>query len=142
IERRMAWKLAALAAIGLCLSAAYGTDVRAAIPALIAGGGTVIVLNQMSSGARGTALAQTLGAVAIAAAVGAFLFTVVVGPDSSRYGAILSPSGDPSYQAHIKKWGAALDDLHGHPFGKGLGTAGRLAQQGAGPFVTVGSYAI
>ena len=142
IERRRLWRLAAAAAIALSLSAAYATDVRAAIPALIAGGGTVVALNLVSGRGRGTVLAQTVGAVAIAATVGAFLFTVVVGPDSSRYGAILSPSGDPSYQAHIKKWQAALDDLHGHPFGKGLGTAGRLAEQGAGPFVTVGTYAI
>jgi hypothetical protein len=136
------WRLAGATAIGLCLVAAYATDVRAALPALIAGGATVIILNQLSAGARGTVLAQTVGAVAVAAAAGAFLFTVVVGPDSSRYGAILSPSGDPSYESHIKKWEGALDELKGHPFGKGLGTAGRLAEQGAIPYVTAGTYAI
>jgi hypothetical protein len=142
IDRDRRWRLAAAVTIGLCLVAAYATDVRASIPALVAGAATVIFLNQVSAGRRGNALPQTVGAIAIAAGAGALLFTVVVGPDSSRYGAILSPSGDPSYESHIKKWDAALEDLNGHPFGKGLGTAGRIAQQGAIPFVTVGTYAI
>jgi hypothetical protein len=142
IERRAIWKLLGLLTIGGCLCAAYGTDVRAVVPALVAGAGTVIVLNQIAGGRRGTVLAQTMAAVAIAATAGAVLFTVVVGPDSSRYGAILSPSGDPSYESHVRKWEAALADLDGHPFGIGLGTAGRLAEEGAGPFVTAGSYAI
>jgi hypothetical protein len=142
IDRSLLWRLVAAVSVGLCLVAAYATDVRVVIPALIAGGATVIVLNQLSAGARGTALAQTLSAVAIAAAVGAFLFTAVVGPDSSRYEALLSPSGDPSYEQHIRKWEAALDELDGDPFGKGLGTAGRIAEERGGPFVTAGSYAI
>jgi hypothetical protein len=140
IDPRRIWKLLAAFTIACCLTAAYATDVRAAIPALIAGGGAVVVLNQIAG--RGKVLAQTVGAVALAAAVGAVLFTVVVGPDSSRYGAILNPSGDVSYQSHLTKWTAALQDLHGHPFGLGLGTAGRLAEQGAGPFITEGTYAI
>jgi hypothetical protein len=142
IDRRPRWRTAAVIAVGFCLVAVYGTHVRAAIPALVAGAGTVIILNQIAAGPRGTALAQTIGAVAVAAAAGAFLFTVVVGPDSSRYGAILSPSGDPSYQAHTKKWGEALNELSGHPFGLGLGSAGRLAERRVIPFVTAGSYAI
>lgn len=142
IDRRTLWRTAAAVAVGLCFVAIYGTHVRAAIPALVAGVGTVIILNQIAAGPRGTALAQTIGAVAVAAGMGAFLFTVVVGPDSSRYGAILSPSGDPSYQAHTKKWEEALNELSGHPFGKGLGTAGRLAERRVIPVVTAGSYAI
>jgi O-antigen ligase len=142
IDRRMLWKLAAAVTVGLCLAAAYATDVRAALPALVAGGATVVVLNQLSAGARGTALAQTIGAVAIAALAGSVLFAVVVGPDSSRYGALLSPSGDQSYEQHVYKWGAALDEIEGHPFGNGLGTAGRIAEQGLGPYVTAATYAI
>jgi O-antigen ligase len=142
LDRRTLWRTAAAVTVALCLVAAFGTGVRAAIPALIAGGGTVIVLNQISGGARGTVLAQTLGAVAVAATAGAFLFALVVGPDSSRYGAILSPSGDPSYEAHIQKWEAAIQELNGHPFGLGLGTAGRLAHTAQIPFVTAGSYSI
>jgi O-antigen ligase len=73
---------------------------------------------------------------------GVALFTTVVGSDSDRYGAILSPSGDPSYEQHIGKWGEVLDQLEGDPFGKGLGTAGRVAEQGVAPYLTVGSYNI
>jgi hypothetical protein len=142
IDRRIPWKLAAAAAVGLCLIAAYATDVRVAIPALIAGGATVVILNQLSAGARGTALAQTVSVVAVAALVGSVLFAAVVGPDSSRYGALLSPSGDQSYEQHVYKWGAALDEMDGHPFGNGLGTAGRIAEQGLGPYVTAATYAI
>jgi len=140
IDPRKSWKMPAAFTMAGCVAAAYATDVRAALPALIAGGGAVIVLNQIAG--RGKVLAQTVASLAIAATVGAVLFTVIVGPDSSRYGAILNPSGDVSYQSHLTKWTAAIQDLHGHPFGLGLGTAGRLAEQGAGPFITEGTYAI
>jgi hypothetical protein len=142
IDPKAKWKLVGALTVLFCLTAAYATDVRAALPALVAGGGTVVVLNQIAGRGRGTVLAQTMAAIAMAATAGAVLFTVVVGPDSSRYSAILSPSGDPSWENHLTKWEAALQDLHGHPFGLGLGTAGRLAEQKAGPFVTVGTYAI
>jgi hypothetical protein len=142
LDRRTLWRTAAAVTVGFCLVAAFGTGVRAAIPGLIAGGGIVIVLNQISGGARGTVLAQTLGAIAVAATAGAILFAMVVGPDSSRYGAILSPSGDPSYEAHIKKWDAAIQELNGHPFGLGLGSAGRLAHTGQIPYVNAASYSI
>jgi hypothetical protein len=137
IDRRQLRTPAAVA-VGLCLPAAYGTDVRAAIPALIAGGGTVIILNQLSSGAK--ALRQTVVAVAIAVVGGTILFSTVTGSNSGRYGAILSPGGDPSYQAHIRKWEDAVSDIGGHPFGLGLGTAGRLAETGQNGVVTIASY--
>jgi O-antigen ligase len=131
-------RTAAAIAVGLCVPAAYGTDVRAALPALIAGGGTVIILNQLSSGAR--ALRQTVVAVAIAVVGGTILFSTVTGSNSGRYGAILSPGGDPSYQAHLRKWEEAVSDIGGHPFGLGLGTAGRIAETGENGVLTIASY--
>jgi len=139
IDRR-GWRTGAAIAVGLCVAAAYGTDVRVALPALVAGGVTVIVLNQIAAGSSGRALAQTLAAIAIAVVGGAILFSTVAGSNSGRYGAILSPSGDPSYEQHIRKWRDALDDLSGHPFGNGLGTAGRIAERGENGIVTIANY--
>jgi O-antigen ligase len=132
----------AAGAVGVCIAAAFGTDVRAALPAIVAGCGTVIVLNLIADRGQGTALAQAVTALVLAITVGAGLFTVVVGDDTDRYGAILSPSGDPSYEAHVTKWSATLDELEGHPFGMGLATAGRVQEEGTTPYVTAGSYAI
>jgi O-Antigen ligase len=139
---RAFWKLAAAVAIGLCFAAVFGTDVRAALPAIVAGCGTVIVLNMIAGRFQGTALAQGATALVLAISAGAGLFVVVVGEESPRYGAILSPSGDPSYEQHLNKWRATLDELEGHPFGLGLATAGRVQQERSTPYITAGTYAI
>jgi hypothetical protein len=136
------WKLAAAAAAGLCAAAVLGTEVRAALPALIAGAGTVIVLYQFSGGLEGSAIARTLAVTLIAITVGAALFPMVVGESSTRYSAILSPSGDVSYEHRIAKWRQAAEDIEDAPFGKGLGTAGLVQELREGPYITQGSYGI
>jgi hypothetical protein len=136
------WRLVAAVAVPLGAVAAFGTDVRAALPAIAAGGAVVVLLNVIAARGRGGPLGQALVAGMLAITGGAVLFTVVVGEDTERYGAILSPSGDTSYEAHITKWEAALEELEGHPFGLGLATAGRLQQEGSTPYVNAASYAI
>jgi O-antigen ligase/polysaccharide polymerase Wzy-like membrane protein len=132
-------KTAAIA-VGLCVAAVYGTDVRTALAAVAAGGATVVVLYQLSAGTSGRAVTQTLTALAIAGLGGVLLFSTVVGSNSGRYNAILNPSGDLSWEQHLTKWEQALRDLKGEPFGKGLGTGGRLAQQGDTGIDTIATY--
>jgi O-Antigen ligase len=136
------WKLVAAAAAGLCTAAVLGTEVRAAIPALVAGVGTVILLYQLSGGLQAATIARTISATLIALTVGAAMFTMVVGESSARYDAILNPSGDISYEHRIAKWRQALEDIEDAPFGKGLGTAGLVQELDEGPYITQGSYGI
>jgi O-antigen ligase/polysaccharide polymerase Wzy-like membrane protein len=136
------WKLAGAAAVALTVTAVFGTEVRAALPALVASGLTVIILFQASGGVKGRTVGKAFTAVLIVVAVGAGLFSMVVGESSTRYSAILSPSNDTSYQARIDKWSQAVQDLKGAPFGKGLGTAGLVQELHEGPYLTLGSYGI
>jgi hypothetical protein len=139
---RKGWRLAALLAVGLCVTAVLGTQVRAALPALVVGGITVVVLHQVAGGMKGGTIGKTIAAIMIAFVVGAALFSMVVGEDSSRYSAIFSPSGDTSYEHRITKWTQAIEDIQHDPFGKGLGTAGLVQELGQGPYITEGSYGI
>lgn len=136
---RPRWRLAGGVAVALCFAASFGTDVRAAIPAVVSGSALVIVLNMIASRGRGTALAQALTGLVLAITIGAGLFVVVVGDKTDRYGALFSPSGDLAYEGRMTKWKAALEDIDQHPFGLGLATAGKLAERGGIPFVTTGS---
>jgi hypothetical protein len=136
------WRLAAAAAIPLGAAATFGTDVRMALPAIGVGVVVVIGLNLVASRGRGTPLAHALIAALLTVVAGAALFSVVLGEeDQERYGAILSPSGDTSFEAHVDRWEKTLQELDDQPMGFGLGTAGRLARGGI-PYVTFGSYSI
>ncbi len=142
LTQRGLWRTAAIVAAGLCVAAALGTQVRAALPALIAGMAMVTLLYQISGGLRGTTVARTLTGLSVAVIVGAILFSVVLGESGSRYSSILSPTGDTSYEQRMKKWEQALEDVENEPFGKGLGTAGRVQETRIGPYITQGSYGI
>jgi hypothetical protein len=136
------WRLAGAAAILLGIAATFGTDVRMALPAIGVGVLVVIGLNLVAARGRGTPLAQALVAMLVSVIAGAALFSVVLGEDDQeRYGAILSPSGDSSFEAHVDRWSKTLQELEDQPLGFGLGTAGRLAR-GSIPYVTLGSYSI
>jgi len=102
----------------------------------------VTLLYQISGGLRGTTVARTLTGLSASVIVGAILFSVVLGESGSRYSSILSPTGDTSYEQRMKKWEQALEDVENEPFGKGLGTAGRIQETGIGPYITQGSYGI
>jgi hypothetical protein len=136
------WKLAAAAAVALTVTAVFGTEVRAALPALVASALTVIILFQASAGIKGRTVGKAFTAMLVAVVVGAGLFSMVVGESSTRYSAIINPSNDTSYQARIDKWSQAAQDLKGEPFGKGLGTAGLVQELHKGPYLTLGSYGI
>jgi hypothetical protein len=142
LTQQRGWKLAAAAAAGLCVAAVLGTEVRAALPALVAGAATVVLLYQLSGTPRGGTTARTVAATMIAVTLGAGLFSMVVGESSSRYEAIFNPSGDVSYEHRITKWRQAVEDIDDAPFGKGLGTAGLVQELKQGPFVTQGTYGI
>ena len=51
------------------------------------------------------------------------------GKFGSRFGHLLSPTSDPTYQTRQQRWSEALADISKHPFGHGLGTAGAAAHQ-------------
>jgi hypothetical protein len=136
------WKVAALVATGLCFAATFGTEVRVALPALLAGSGAVILLFQLSGGLGGPNLGRTVTVSAIVLAVGAGLFTWVLGDSSDRYSAIFSPSGDISYEQRLIKWDQALADIEDAPFGNGLGSAGRVQELAVTPYRSQGAYNI
>jgi hypothetical protein len=137
------WRLVAAAAIPLALVATFGTDVRIAIPAIAAGVAVVLALNLVASRGRGKPLAQMLIAVLLAIVGGTALFTLVLGEEEqARYGAIVDPQGDTSFDAHLQRWEAVLAELDEQPLGFGLATAGRLQQSRMTPYVTIGSYSI
>jgi hypothetical protein len=142
LTQRGGWRLAGAAGAGLCAAAVLGTEVRAALPALVAGTATVVFLYQLSGERRGGTTARTVAAVMIAVTLGAALFSMVVGESSSRYEAIISPGGDVSYEHRITKWTQAIEDIEDAPFGKGLGTAGLVQELKQGPYLTQGSYGI
>ncbi len=133
------WRMVALAGAAACVVAMLASDVRAGIAA--AGPGVLLVVGALPARAgvprapRADGLFVVLGAAAIA--VGAFSVTLGGKEDvQDRYGNILAPNRDASYQARIVKWRQALDDIDTAPFGHGLGSAGR-AQKRYGTASTV-----
>lgn len=111
----------------------YGTEVRVALIAVVAGMALVLVLFQLARAFRGLHLGTTGVALIGAAVVGVAAFTLTpAGGDQesrSRFENILTPTDDPAYQARIFKWRTALGDIEHRPLGHGLGTAGRVQQQ-------------
>lgn len=140
------WRTLAFVTCGLCLTALIGTHLREGLPAVVIGGVVVLVVYNLSgafpSGVRlgGTALAL-VGAVMIGASL--YVGTIAGGENgTSPYGAIFHPSNDPSFQARISKWNAAMNDISDHPFGLGLGTAGPTQERGDNQYFNVASQSL
>lgn len=139
-----AWRAVAAAATVLCVIAMFATGVRAAVPGLVVGALIVIALLALSGSRRGAGFARSSGAALAAIVVGAVAFALVVGggTSASRYEAIVSPSGDASYEQRVGKWTEALRDVDDHPFGQGIGTAGVLQETHQGPYLNLASYGL
>jgi O-antigen ligase len=86
-------------------------------------------------------LGALLGAAAALAATLVLVVAISAGPAYSdhSYASIVHPIDDRSYQERIYKWNAVWRDADQHPFGQGLGTAGRTAVFEA-RFLTIAYY--
>jgi hypothetical protein len=143
LTQRRGWRLAGVLGAGLCVVAVLGSEVRSALPAIVIGAAVVILLYQLKGGLHGGRVGGTAVAAMVAVIGGAGLFTVVVDENSTnRYDAILNPSGDFAWEQRLKKWGEAVRDIERHPFGQGLGTAGRIQEERKGPYTNIATFAI
>jgi O-antigen ligase len=116
----------ALATAVCCCIALVGADTRTPYVDAVAGAGIVLVLllaNQRFS-------AHRIAAVAVAAIVLAGAGVALNGTksdsssrSSARFQNLFHPLEDESMKVRLDKWEALLDEVHGEPFGRGLGTA-------------------
>jgi uncharacterized membrane protein len=120
-------RVAAMVALPLCVIGLLGSSLRSGVVSAVAGCATVLLLYAFALSMPATR-PVVLGAVLAALLGGAVVaFPTVVGHDPNsvrRYQNILHPGQDTSVQGRLSKWQQALHDLHGHPFGLGLGTVG------------------
>jgi hypothetical protein len=138
----MTWRnrwgaLAAVAATG-GIVVIFATEVRTGLAAVAVGLGVVLVVYQASHGFQGLHLGVTTLVVVVALIAGIGAYSAVVGGNAERgqrFANILTPDQDPAYQARLIKWRSAVSDLTHHPFGFGIGTAGRV-QRRSGRFIT------
>jgi hypothetical protein len=83
-----------------------------------------LILFQATRGFAGLHLGTTAAAIAVIAVAGIGAFAYTGGSISSSHSFVsLFSSNDPSRISHSYKWSQALRDLHGHPFGFGVGSA-------------------
>jgi hypothetical protein len=138
------WRILSVAAAVACAMALLGSEVRVALAACLAGVLLVLVLYQLSRAFPGLHLGTTALVVLglTAGGVAAFTWTVGDSPRSvERYKALFNPTQDIAYQDREIKWKQVVDDVDRHPFGHGMGSAGR-AQQEHGRFVDVATFGI
>jgi hypothetical protein len=129
--------LATLLSVGALLA----SEGRAALVAAVVGVVAVLVLFPISRGSRGLSLGTNIAAAGAVIAAGAVAFALVSNNPGTgeRFEQILNPGEDAAFQARVKKWDDAVDELGGRPLGLGLGTGGS-AQQSSGPYLTIASY--
>jgi hypothetical protein len=129
-------RVVALAALPLCLIGLFGSGLRSGLVAAIVGTLVVLVLYALAL-SMPASRPLVLGAVVLGLGVGgAVLFPQIVGGNANsvqRYRNLLNPTQDSSYRGRLTKWEQAFSDLHGHPFGFGLGTVG--AEASSQPYV-------
>lgn len=141
LHLRGRWRIVAVTAGCLAFAALIASGMRGGIPA--AGLGCLLVMLVMTYTRAGRGLRLgVLGAVALALTT-AFAVVAIVSPDPAvserSYARILNPQTDPAYQERLYKWSAAWREADQHPFGQGLGTAGRSAVVSQ-RFVSIGLY--
>ncbi len=118
--RLLAWLALPLLAIGL-----FGSQVRAPAFAVGIAALVVAVLHSRPRAFPGARFGVAAIAVAAVAAIGIAAYSLGGGSAKGHsYVALLTgDTNDVSVSTHEYKWGIALHDLTGHPFGYGLGTA-------------------
>ena len=124
LAARGRWRWIAAAAAVLCSIGLVGSQVRAGTAAVTAGLLVTLLLFQTSRAFAGLHLGTTLAAVAAiaVAALGAFAYTGGSASSSHSFVSLFN-GNDQSTTSHTYKWGQALRDLGGHPFGFGVGSA-------------------
>jgi hypothetical protein len=135
---RTRWGALAGAAAAAGIVAIFASEVRTGLVAVAAGLAVVLVVYQLARGFRGLHLGVTALIVGVVLIAGLGGYAAVVGDhpeNSQRFANILTPDRDPAYQARVVKWQTAVADLNNHPFGFGIGTAGRT-QRRSGRFIT------
>jgi hypothetical protein len=125
------WRIAAIAAIGLCAFAVFASDVRTGLVAAIAGTAATMALFLASRAFATQRVGASFLAFIGAAAIGFGAYAVVVaGNETSadRFAKILTPTEDFAFQERLTRWDAALDVVEREPLGHGLGTQGFVGQ--------------
>ena len=132
----------ALVGAGLCFAALIGSDVRAAVAAVVLGLVIVVIGYQMSRAYRGLHLGTTAIVVLAMLFGGVYFFTATTGSDKAgkeRYEKILNPTEDLSFAGRLRKWSTAIPEIDDHPFGHGIGSAGTV-QKTSGKYVTAATF--
>jgi O-Antigen ligase len=134
------WRYIAGLAVVLCAFASFASEARGPLAGMVVGIAAVLVVHQLSSGPRPTRTAVSVIAVSAIALVGAVAYAVTIDDPNgrARYERIVDPMSDPAYAVRVAKWEDARQELAGHPFGLGLGTAGQVNDT-SGRFRTVAS---
>jgi hypothetical protein len=127
------WRLFAIGAGIMCTVGLLGSQVRAGILAVAVATVVVAVLYQLARAFPELRVGGTLALFAGAVLIGGAVFTFTVGGSqlfTERYERIGDPSSDQAVQKRVDRWKIAMEEIERHPFGKGLGTAGRTARGG------------
>jgi O-antigen ligase len=141
---RGTWRLAAIAATGVCTVAMLAPDVRAG-PAAVLPACLLVLAGFALTPAFGIRrLPLTMTAVVLVAVVGIGGFALTLGGKTNtaaRYTALLEPERDPAVQGRLFKWSTALDSIDEHPLGTGVGTSG-VIQTRFGRFSNISSIEV
>src|SRR3954454_14549659 len=138
------WRILAALACAGCTVGLLGSSVRSPPIGVVGGVALVFVLFQLTRGIPGLHLGVTSIALMAAVLVGVGIFSFTGGSSEgskSRYTLILTPTRDPAFQARLVRWRTVLVDIDKHPFGQGLGTAGRV-QRSRGRFANISAINI
>lgn len=124
LAARGRWRLVGALACVLLAVGMYGSGVRIALVAAGAGLIATFLLYHLARGFPGLRVGVTVAVAVAAVATGAVLFASVHSTSPTHsYTALLHPSRDVSVIHRETKWSEAFRELHGHPFGFGMGSA-------------------
>lgn len=133
LDARGRWRALAAAGAVLCMVGLLASEFRTALLAVILGTALVVGLYQAARAVPGLGIGRTALAGFASAAVAASVFALTGGssdPETHGYSVIVNPTTeDPSVAARVYKWEQALEDLEGHPFGYGVGTASFIGRE-------------
>jgi O-antigen ligase len=138
------WRLLSAVACAGCAVGLLGSQVRSAFVGVVVGVALVFLLFQFARGIQGLHLGVTTAALLAVALVGIGVFSFTGGQSegsTQRYTLILTPTRDPAFQSRLVRWRTVLADIDRHPFGQGLGTAGRI-QRERGRFTNISAIDI
>ena len=130
------WRYIAMLGAAFCVFDLIDTDVRAAIPAVLAGIVVTFALYALTPAFGRQRLGVAVISVSAVAAVGVALFLALGVNSNGHYTGLLHPTQDSSFSERTYKWSGAIRDITHHPAGMGLGSAGRVHIQYGRFFLT------